>query len=933
MNRLLFLLAILLVTTMRLEAQQYLLSGTLVADSTLEPLEAATIMLLDGRDSSLVNFGRSDEKGFFEIKNISNSKGYLLRISYVGYATYDHNIPQGQSQNPYELGQIKLEPASANLGEVTVKAEHIPVMIKKDTVEFNAKAFQTQPNAVVEDLLKKLPGVEVAQDGTIKAQGEEVRQVMVEGKEFFGRDPKVATQNLPANAIDKVQVFDKKSDAANFSGIDDGQSEKAINLKLKPDKKQGFFGNATAGYGTNDRYDGRLSLNRFNDKQQFSLLALGNNINRQGFSIDDYLNFTGQLQRMRSGGGSIRLEFNSDNESGIPLDMGGAQGLNTAWAAGLNFNRQLNSKTEVNGSYFYNRFDNKTERETNRQTFLPNSTFSLEQNSNQHNRNDNHRLNFTLDHKIDSFNLLKWTNSLAYNETNLNSQSDTRTLGNNQELENDGQRQNTNEGQSTRWNSDLLYRHKFARKGRTMSAGVNFAINQSDRAGDLTALNRYFLPQGGLLRADTIRQTNSQTNDVMNMGANASYTEPLGGRKYLEFNYAYQRNSTQLDRDVYDIANGESVFNDLLSNRFNNTYDYQRGGLGFRLARKKLNFSTGLQLQRSGLEGELISRDTFIRRTFTNWLPNLHLNYEFSGSSHFQFSYETQMREPSIEQLQPIVDNSDPLNIYIGNPQLSPEYAHNFGLNFASFNQATFSNFFANINLTYATDHIAEAQTISPLLVRTWQPVNVKDDYNADVYANYGFPIRKLKSRIGISSNLQVGRGISLINEIENRTRRLTAGGTLSYEFTLDNKFDFNVSANLSYNQTQYSLDAALNQDFINQAYNAGFNWFLPAGFALGSDLDYSVYNGISSGFDQAVPLWGAYASKAIIKKRGELKLSVFDILNRNVGISRRADVNYIETVRTRSLGRYALLSFTYSLSPMGGGARWQGGGMRIIRR
>lgn len=929
MSRLRFFLILFLITGyFALHAQtkiKYAITGVVIADSTETPLEGATVLLLLAADSSLVNFGRTEANGAFELANVPNDKSYLLRITYVGYSVYDKPIPAGTAHNPLALGVISLMAQSTTLGEVTVKAEHIPVAIKKDTIEYNAQAFSVKPNAVVEDLLKKMPGIEVEQDGTVRAQGEQVRRVMVDGKEFFGQDPKIATQNLPADAIDKVQVFDKKSDAATFSGIEDGQREKAINLKLKADRKQGVFGSVNAGYGTDNRYDGRASINRFNDKQQLALLAMGNNINRQGFSIEDYLSFTGQLQRMRSGG-AVRIEINAE-EQGIPLDFGGNNGITTSWGAGLNFNNQFNKKTELNGSYFYNLLDNTLERSLNRQTYLPDGNFDVTQQSTQQNRNDNHRLSATLDHKIDSMNLLKLTASGVYNETAISTQSDSRTTKAGEQLINDGLRDNEVSGAGASLNTNLLYRRKFSKKGRALSANILLNSNATNRDGDLTAHNRYYDESGALLRIDSIRQTNTQRNEVLTLGANASYTEPLGKRKYLEVNYAYQQSTTELNREVYDINNGESQFNETLSNRFRNVYDYHRGGFNFKLNRKAYNLTTGLQLQRSALDGRLLLQDTSIRRSFTNVLPNLHFNYDFSMSKHINVDYETSVREPNIEQLQPIIDNSDPLNIYVGNPNLKPEYNHRIGLRYGTFNQATFTNLFANINLTYTSNSISEAQTIDDLLVRTWRPVNVKDQRRADIYLNYGFPIRKIKSRIGLTTNSMWSSGISLINDVENKTERSVLGGEVRYEFTLDEKFDFNLSANVSFNQTRYSLSKSLNQEFVNQVYGAGFNWYLPAGFILSSTMDYSVYSGLAGSSTQTIPLWGAALAKSLMKKRAEIKASVFDILNKNIGFNRRADVNFLEEERIRSLGRYGMLSFTYSLSPASPGP---GGGMRM---
>ncbi len=912
-----------------LQAQRYDLTGTLVADDNSLPLEAATIMLLSAKDSSLVNFGRSDEKGFFEIKGISNKDAYLLRITYVGYQTYDQQILASVAQNPYDVGIIRLQQASLLLNEAVVKAEHIPVQIKKDTIEFNAQAFRTQENDDVEALLKKLPGVEVGSDGSVTAQGQDIQRIFVDGKEFFGNDPKIALKNLPAKAIDKVQVFDKKSDQATFSGIDDGVREKTLNLTLKKDHKKGLFGTASAGYGSDERYEGRLSINRFREDEQLSIIGMGNNVNRQGFSVQDYMSFSGMTRNMGRGG-AVRIQING-NDSDLPLDFGNNNnGFTTTWAGGLNFGNSFNQKkTEVTGSYFFNRADRFVESDRLTQNFLANGTFTENKNSEGSNLNTSHRLNVVLDHKIDSLNSLKFTTRLGYSESDRNSNSFAQSLNGDNVLQNESTNRNVSAGDGTNLNSELIWRHRFNKKGRTLSTTFTLGLNDSERNGELEAINRFFA--GATTRVDSIMQTNLQDNNTFNYGANTSYTEPLGKRKYLEFNYAFNQNNNDQNREVYDINNGERFFNNTLSNQFDNTYTYHRGGTNFKINKTDWNFNLGMQLQQTELDGKLILQNVNIRRSFTNVLPNIRFNKEFTSTKNIRLDYETSVNEPSIDQLSPVIDNSDPLNISAGNPNLRPEYAHRINANYATFNPGTFRNFFANLSFTYSQNRIQYAQTVDDNLVRTTQPINVDKDYQLNGFFNVGFPIKRPYLSMNLNTNTTWTRGYNFINQAENQTDRLIANTGVRFIIRYKELLEMFITANISYNQTHYTLQESLNQDFLNQTYGTEFNLNLPGGLLIASSLNYQIYNSINgSGEDQEVPIWNASVSKFVMLRRGEIKFSANDILNRNIGINRTADVNYLRQERIYSLAQYFMMSFTYSLTPIP--ARGPGGMMRIMR-
>lgn len=912
-------------------AQKLTIKGML-RDTADRPLEGATVMLLDGKDTSLVSFARSQATGSFEFRNVANAP-YFLKATFMGLQPLNQSITS-QNTDLLDLGTIRMIPVPKDLKEVVIKGERDPVTIKQDTIEYNAGSFKVQPNAVVEDLLKRLPGVEVDRDGTVKAQGQQVRRVTVDGKEFFGRDPKMATKNLPADAVDKVQVFDRKSDQAQFTGIDDGQREKTINLSLKEEKKKGVFGNATAGLGPDSRYSLKANFNRFTKTRQISFLGMANNINQQGFSIDDYMNFTGAAQKMMSGGG-IRLQFNSDEDAAIPLNFGGRNnGFVTSGGAGLNYNDQLSKKTELQSSYFYNQVDQLIERETNRESFLPSGSFKTQQNTAQNTHNATHRANWTIDHKIDSLNSLKWTNNASYAQNNSNTGSGSSSTNANGLLENEGTRQSNSQGNNWRINSELLWRHKFGKKGRTLSTNFTLGLEQSDRDGTLRAVNSFYNAAGQKNRIDTLRQTNTQANDRQSYGLTASYTEPLGKRQFLELNYTINLSQNDVNRQVFDVnGDGRSPkFNAQLSNQFRNDYIYQRGGANFRYNHKMYNFSTGVSVQQSSLQGDLILQNTHIARSFTNLLPNLRFQYNFATSRNLNFTYDTDVQQPSIQQLSPIVDNSDPLNIFTGNPNLRPEYNHRISLNFFNFNQLNFSNFFAFANLNYTTNKITNAQQVDANLVRTYKPINVKDDYTLITNLSKGFRIKAIATRVNFSTNLLLNRGITPVNDVDNRTHRLESRNTLRLEYRYKEILDLSTSGTITYNQTKYSLNQALNQSFVNQNYDVEANLKLSKNLNFSSSLDYSIYNFAGSSFNQKVPIWNASISRFLLKnKRGELKLSVVDMLNRNVGINRIAQTNFVQDERIRSLGRYYLLSFTYSLKSLMGGMPT--GGMRVIRQ
>lgn len=938
MRILLLLMAV--VAAQALYAQKITVKGKLV-DSSGNPLPMATILFLNPKDSTLVNFGATNKEGLFEVKNLNRAE-YLFKVTYVSQAPLFAKISPKPDEVIIDLGVQKMEPASTMLGEVEVKGERAPVTIKKDTIEFNAGSFKTQPNAVVEDLLKKMPGMEVDNDGTIRAQGETVQRVTVDGKEFFGRDPKLATRNLPADAVDKVQVFDKKSDQAAFTGIDDGQREKTINLELKEEKRNGMFGNVTGGYGTpDDRFTGRLSLNRFSKGQQLSIVGTGNNVNEQGFSIDDYMTFSGGANAFAGGGGggartvTINIGGGSGGGGGGGMQLGGGQtnGIMQTYGGGLNFNKDISKKTKLSANYFVNYLVHDINQQTEREYFDTQAPIGFyDEVTDQHSTNLNHRLNTIIDHEIDSANSIKWTNGVTLSNTNSNQEGSTQTLT----FENDplvtNNRMTKSDGTSLSYNSELLYRHRFGKKGRTFSSTLNFSLQNSDRDGTLNGT--YDTPE---IPDSVYNQRNAQTTNNIAYGAALSYTEPLGGRKYLEANYNVRLTRNDVDRAVYDVQEGSEIENDLLSSKYNSDYVYQRAGLNFKVNRDNSSLTVGGAFQQTLLTGDIlkpVAQKTTIDRTFSNFLPSLHYNYDFDNNMRLRADYETSMQAPTIQQLQPTIDNSNLPNIYVGNPNLKPSYQHSMRLNFSKFDPVSFVSFFAFINATYTTDAITNGQSVGDRGAITTTPVNVDNNMNISGNVNASIPIAKLFSRFNIGLNAREQKSISVSNETQFDVDQFTLGGNLRYTFTFKEIFDLSLATNLSRQTTDYE-SGQNDQKYFNKTYTTEANVNFLKKFRLSGTMNYMEYENQTNNSTISIPMLNLSLSRYLLKANaGELKLSVSNLLDRKLGVSQSANTLYFERQTMNSLGRYYMVTFTYAinrhLNPMGGGRRG-GGGQRMI--
>jgi hypothetical protein len=908
-----------------------------VNDTLKKPLAGATVMLMQAKDSLLSGFALVNDQGAFEIPGIK-AGNYVLQVSYLGFRTLKQAFTAEAGKSLIDVGTVKLEPQNKLLDAALVTGEREPMRLRKDTIEFNANAFQTAPNATVEDLIRKLPGIDVDKDGTVKAQGETVTRVLVNGKEFFGRDPKTATRNLPADAVDKVQVFDKQSDQSEFSGVDDGQREKTINLTLKKDRENGTFGTASIGGGDPKRFEGRANLNRFKKNEQLSFIGMANNTNKQGFSISEYADFLGGMPSGGGGGGGgariITGGSGSANSDGIPVDFGRNYGFTKTLASGLNFNHEFSKKTQLNGSYSYSGFDKLSNKKSRQENFLQGSSYFQNDTSNQEDKNANHRLNFTLDQKIDSTQALRMVTRISYSQSQQDVLSNSLSTTSELQPRNSSNQSNNTKGMGINFNTSLLYRIKLNKRGRNFNTTFAVAVINNHNDGANQSTNTYFQTTTPPVQ-QLLNQTSNAQNDRLTYNFRASYTEPIKRGQYLEANYSYNHRGNDNNRMVYDLkTDGSLVFSPKYSNNYRNDFNFHRAGLNYRIANPKFNFTAGLTFQQAQLNGVLLTQETNIRRSFTNLLPTLRMRYSISQTKNLVFDYDTDINEPSITQLQPVPNLTNPLNIYQGNPNLRPEYDHNFNLRYLNFNQFNFSNIFAFVNFTYTHNRIQNTQQINDRLVTTSTPVNVPDDYRVISRFNYGGRIKAIKMRYSLDAGLTYTRSINFINDARNIASTRTPNTGLRLENQVKKVWDWSIGTRVNYSNTANSVNTSTSLAYFTYEHTVDLRVpFADNKFSFTTDLNYQQYRGLNNGFNQDIPIWGASFSCFFLKaNKGQLKLAAFDILNKNKGISRQVNLNSISDQNVASLARYFLLSFTYSIKGFAKTNNNQGGIMRMFR-
>jgi hypothetical protein len=898
-------------------AQNYDLQGTVLEKETSEPLISANVILRFASDTSKFVFATTDLDGKFSFKNLTQ-KEYLLQISYVGYQNYSQTI---SLSNPNTILKPILIQESTLLA-VTVEGRQTVSEQLGDTTQYNASAFKTEKNADAETLLKKIPTI-TTENGQIQAQGEAVGRVLVDGKEFFGNDAAVALKNLPAQIIDKVQIYDRESDQSQFSGVSDGNTVKTINIITKKDSRNGQFGKIYAGYGTDERYIGGGNLNFFNGKQRISVIGITNNVSQQNFSTQDLLGVVG------SGNNTQRWRRDRGNPSDINnFLVGGQNGITQTHSVGINYSDEWGKKITLSGSYFLNWSDNAATTNLTRDFFLQNDANGTAQNQFygqdqiSSTNNQNHRFALRFEYKIDSVNELILTPRLNLQNNKANSLTNAQTTLDDNFLLNRTGNEFISNSTALNFENDALFRHRFKKRGRTVSFKLNTQANLQDGENSLLANVANFTS------LDTLNQeTFTKQNDVL-WATEVQFTESISKKSSVQADYEYSNNQIKNDRETFDILselNQGRRLNNQLSSAIGSDYIYHRTGLSYNYRTEKLTLNTSFAYQNATLQGgQTFPFETNFTRSFQNILPRMVLSYKFSENSNLRVIYRSSTRNPQITQLQEVVNNSNPLQLSVGNEDLNQQVENRYIARYSYNNPDKRINFFAfayvqNTN-NFITNSIWIAQrdslTVDGIFlnegVQLNRPVNTDGYVRGRVNAMIGIPFWKLN--LNLNNQFGYNRTPTLINGKENISNNYVFTEGLTVSSNINEKIDFGITYNFGYNIVENTIQPQADNNFITHTLEFRNLFLFKKGFLWQNDLTYQSYNGLSDSFNQDYLLWSMSVGKRFKDERAEIKLTVFDLLDQNNSISRNVTETYVEDIQTQVLNRYFMVSFTYMI-------------------
>ncbi|HEU5051489.1 MAG TPA: outer membrane beta-barrel protein [Hanamia sp.] len=906
-------------------------SGSVRDAATNMAVSNATIKLQVADSSQDPMLTVSDATGHFNFDDIANG-AYNLTVTSIGYAPQNKVLTVlGQDVNL----QINISKTEETLSTVVINNTP-PVRQNGDTLDYSANQYKVNPDATSEDLIKKMPGVTVDKNGTVTAQGETVKKVTVDGRDFFGDDATATLRNLPAEVVDKIQVFDKLSDQAQLTGFDDGNTQKSINIVTKKDMRNGNFGRVYGGYGTDDRYSGGGNVSFFNNDRRISLLGLFNNVNQQNFSSEDLIGATSGGRGgggRRGGGGGGNFRGGSSN-----FMVGPQSGIAKTNAFGVNYSDAWGKKIDVTGSYFFNNSNTTNNQIINQQNFLTkDSSQYYDENTLSNTKNYNNRVNFRLTYRIDSSNTIIATSNLNFQNNN----SVNNVLGvifPDEAKQNAISRTENDLNSKTNGNSlsnMLLYRHAFAKRGRSISLGIFQSSNNRNGQNFLDAYNSYYKP---IQRVDTVKQLSDQKSLTNQYRFSLEYTEPLAPKTQMQINYSPSFQTSNADQETSDFDDGTgkySILDTSLSNKFNNTYNTQNAGITFRHGDRNNMIAAGVSYQYSELKSnQVFPQASKIDNTYSNFLANMFSRFKLSARSTLRVIYRGSVSPPSVTQLQNVINNTNPFFYTTGNPDLQQQYTNNLITRYTYTNTAKGQSFFANIFLQSINNYVTNASytaasdsalSKSVILYKGSQiskPVNMNGYVNARSFFTFGTPIKFAKLNLNMNAGFSYARQPGMVNKIENISNayNYNLGAVLSSN--ISEYIDFNLSYSANINTVKNTIQPALNNNYFTQSAGINANLLTKKGFFFQNNLSNESYKGLTDGFNQNYWLWNiAIGQKFLKKQAGELKLSVFDLLKQNKSITRDVTESYVQDQINQVLQQYFMLTFTYKLKNFGKGA------------
>ena len=926
MKYLLILLLILSAFSMQSFAQKQIKVKGVVKNDEGKSLSGASVTLFyTGTKDSLKTI--SNDKGIFIFNSVRTAKIGLL-VSYVGYKSFISNYDYAGETGDQTIWDIMMSPGISTLETVTL--ESAKIQIKEDTVSYKIDSTMYRANDNVETLLKKLPGIEVDKEGTVTAQGKAVTKVKVNGKEFFGGDVLTATRELNADMVDRIQMIDDYGDQAAFTGIKDGEASKTLNIQLKKEKNKGYFGNVTAGAGTEGRYNGQLSINRFNNAQQISILANVNNINASTFNfgsmgaMGDMMGGMVRSMGIGRGGGGVGASLGS---------FGNSDGIGTTQSVGVNFRDDWTPKLSGNGSYSFSRKNTNTLKNISQQNIYQDITTTNVQNSNDDNLTTNHRFSFNLEYKMDSFNYFKFTPSVSVRRSEVDYFADFLFLGNNGIKNNDGTTSDFTKSTSPNFSGTLLFNHRYKKRGRNLSVNLTKGASSSNSTDDFKNLSTIYFPNNSQTQRNTFQYIDQENNN-RNGNVKASYVEPLNKKQSIEFNYSFTRQVTGNNREnfVVDPVSTAKTYVDSLSNIFDNTYTTNRFGLNFRTNEKKYNYAVGLAVQPASIKTNSVTGKYNFSQNIVNYYPVVRFAYNFSRSRSFNLNYNGSTSQPSYTQLQPVYDYSNPQYITIGNPNLRPEFTNNFSMRYNNFDFITGDVFFGNLSASFTNDKIVNNTALVGPGVQQTRYLNSNGFYTISAFYNISKPFQNRKYVFNTGGNITYNNNISYFSNEKNRGKNWLLGQRIAMDYKLKKWLESSVAVNFSLNNSSYSLQQQFNSN--TQAWTLSHNSriYFPKGWIFNYDLDKTIYNGYADNVNTNPFIINATVEKQLFKKKNvSLKLQAVDLLNENINISRNVTANNITDTRINKLGRYFMATIVLRLNKFNGKAA-AGGNMNMMR-
>jgi hypothetical protein len=881
--------------------------GKIIEKDNKEPVEQATIRLLNAKDSTLVTGVISGNDGVFSLRNVKVGT-YLLQASFVGFESVFQSLKISGKDKTVDVGTLEIKEDAIMLGEAVVTAKAVEVAVRNDTVEYNADSYKVTEGSVLEDLLKKMPGVEVDTEGKVTVNGKEIKKILVDGKEFFSDDPKVATKNLPAKMVDKVQVLDKKSDMALMTGFDDGDEEAVINLTVKPGMKQGWFGNAFAGGGSRERYEGNFMVNRFINNDQFSLMGGLNNTNNMGF--------TDVASSMFSGMGGGRRGFGG---------FGAGNGITSSGNIGSNFSKEFNPRLVVGGNVRYSHSDNLAESKNNTQNILPGDSASYDFSDSRRNTvSDNVGVNLRMEWKPDSMTQIIFQPDMGYSRTHSEEDENSRSMNGLMDTVNQAKSYSLSDGEGYNASARLEYSRKLNSEGRTVSGSLSGGLNDSYSNGVNRSTTNYYLYGDS---SDIIDQKVRYDNSGYNYRVYVSWVEPIGHNNFLQATYRISQSRREALKYAYNKDGAEyTELDSTYSKSTRNSSSEQRASIAFKAVRAKYNYTVGFNVDPSHSTTETFVGANVLysmSRDVMNYSPSAQLNYRFDNRTNLRIDYDGRTSQPTMQQLQPVDDVSDPLNTTRGNPELNPTYTNNLRLRFQKFvpeNQTAFM-IFANGN--YIINDIVSKSTYDQNTgkrVSTYE--NVSGNYNGNMRVIFNTPLKNKKFSVNSMTWAMYSHSTGFVNDSENTSKALTLSerAGLNYRSSL---FDFSLNGNIRYNRTKNTLQGQNDLNTFNYGGGAATTIYLPLNFQIESDINYSTNSGYTDGYEQKELLWNASASKSFLKNNaGTLRFKIYDILQQRSNISYSATASSIRYSEYNTLSSYFMLHFIYRFSIFKGGAK-----------